>query len=38
MEVLLFAVALGADTDDGHGAGLAGHDALLSIDGPCYAL
>ncbi len=29
VEVLVCALALGADTDDGHGAGLAGHGGLL---------
>ena len=38
VEVLLCAIALGADTDDGNGARLAGHGGLLSIGGHCYAL
>jgi hypothetical protein len=38
VEVLLGAVALRADTDDGYGARLAGHGGLLSINGLCYAL
>ena len=33
VEVLLCAVALGADTDDSHGAGLAVHGGLLSVGG-----
>ena len=38
VEVLLCAVALGADTDDGDGTGLAGHGGLLSVPRARYAL
>jgi hypothetical protein len=38
VEVLLGALALGADADDGYGAGVAGHCGLLSVGGPSYAL